>query len=334
MINLKVLISTKLLNKWDINILHYPWRVCCGSLSSLLTVNLKQAASWKEEEVCGSQVWARCSHLGSVLQQVMPGFGLGHLVHCPTGGWQCSSDGFVLLAPLLPQLDTEFWAVPEEHVEPYKPRSATLWELPLYRRCAEQRSDGCSEPGGTRSVGTFAGCPVVRVACSFSSLSLTGELSGGYRLLIASSCLSLVTQFTLQSDWGFKGCSCKISHKYHKRSGSLRPAPVGTSCQARVTSLQCSLDSGFSANLEAVKSLKYQTPVGMEDLELLGLGRRKADYLCWNLTGVNSPPPRKAAVGFLEMQEVTNCDFFFFFSCLIRKAELFMFMLCDAFLGH
>lgn len=69
----------------------------------------------------------------------------------------------------------------------------------------------------------------------------------------------------------------------------------------------------FSANLEAVKSLKYQTPVGMEHLGLLGLGGRKADYLCWNLTGVNSPPPRKAAVGFLEIQEVTNSDFFFFF---------------------
>ena len=101
-------------------------------------------------------------------------------------------------------------------------------------------------------------------------------------------------------------------------------------CQAWVTSSWCSLCSGSSAKLEAVKSPKCQTPVGTEHLELLGLGRRKADYLCWNLMGVKSPPPRKPAVGFLVMEEVMNGGFL----CLTRKSELSMFMLCDAFPGH
>lgn len=69
---------------------------------------------------------------------------------------------------------------------------------------------------------------------------------------------------------------------------------------------------------KAGKSQQCQTPVGTERLELLGLGRRKADYLCWNLMGVKSPPPRKPAVGFLETKEVMNCVF----SCLIRKSKL------------
>lgn len=53
----------------------------------------------------------------------------------------------------------------------------------------------------------------------------------------------------------------------------------------------------------AGNSLWGQTPVGTEHLELLGLRRRKTDYLCWNLTVIKSPPPRKLAVGFLRMQE-------------------------------
>lgn len=53
---------------------------------------------------------------------------------------------------------------------------------------------------------------------------------------------------------------------------------------------QCSPHSGSSAKPEAVKSPKCQTPVGMEQLELFGLGRRKAVL---SLMGIRSPPTRK-----------------------------------------
>lgn len=92
---------------------------------------------------------------------------------------------------------------------------------------------------------------------------------------------------------------------------------------------QCSPHSGSSAKAEAVKSAKFQTPVGMEQLELFGLGRGKADFLCQSLMGVRPPPTRKPAMGFVELQDVTNSGF----PCLIRKSGLSMFTLCHAFLG-
>lgn len=92
---------------------------------------------------------------------------------------------------------------------------------------------------------------------------------------------------------------------------------------------QCSPHSGSSAKAEAVKSAKFQTPVGMEQLELFGLGRRKANFLRQSLMGVRPPPTRKPAMGFVELQDVTNSGF----PCLIRKSGLSMFTLCHAFWG-
>lgn len=149
-------------------------------------------------------------------------------------------------------------------------------------------------------------------------------LPGCCRLIIMSFCHYLIIQFFLQADWD---CVTKwASNATSKRKvwGQLLWAPPKA---VPCSSPQCSPHSGSSAKLEAVKSPKCQTPEGMEQLELFGVGRRKADYLCWSLMGVRSPPMRKPAMGFLEMQDVRNCGF----PCLIRKLSMFPF--CHASLG-
>lgn len=144
--------------------------------------------------------------------------------------------------------------------------------------------------------------------------------------LIMSFCHYVITQFFLQADWDFVAKWASNAASKMKVWGQLLWAPP----KAKPCSPpQCSPHDGSSAKLEAVNSPKCQTPVGMEHLELFGLGRRKADYLCWCLMGVRSPPTRKPAVGFLEMRDVMNCGF----PCLIRKSELSMFIFCRAFLG-
>lgn len=114
-----------------------------------------------------------------------------------------------------------------------------------------------------------------------------------------SFCHYVITQFFLQADWDFVAKWASNAANKMKVWGQLLWAPP----KAKPCSPpRCSPHDGSSAKLEAVNSPKCQTPVGMEHLELFGLGRRKADYLCWCLMGVRSPPTRKPAMGFLEMQ--------------------------------
>lgn len=151
-------------------------------------------------------------------------------------------------------------------------------------------------------------------------------MPGGCRLIIMNFCHYVITQFFLQADWDFAAKWASNVTSKMKVWGQLLWAPP----KAKPWSPpQCSPHDGSSAKLEAVKPPKCQTPVGREHLELFGLGRRKADYLCWCLMGVRSPPTRKPAMEFLEMQDVTNCAF----SCLIRKSELSRFIFCCAFPG-
>lgn len=119
-------------------------------------------------------------------------------------------------------------------------------------------------------------------------------------------------------------CLVKLAIEEMKNEGIFKKV-----CEVYLTQPQCSPHNGSSAKLEAAKSPKCHTPVGMEQLELFVLGRRKADYLCWSLRGVRSPPTRKPAMGFLEMQDVTSCVF----PCLTRKSELSTFTFGHAFLG-
>lgn len=146
------------------------------------------------------------------------------------------------------------------------------------------------------------------------------------RLVIMSFCHYLIIQFFLKADWDFVAKWASNATSKMKVWGQLLWAPPKA---VPCSSPQCSPHNGSSAKLEAVKSPKGQTPVGMEQLGLFDLGRRKADYLCWSLMGVRSPPTRKPAMGFLEMRDVIKCGF----PCLIRKSELSMFTFCLAFLG-
>lgn len=148
-----------------------------------------------------------------------------------------------------------------------------------------------------------------------------------------SFCHCLITQFFLQADWGFVAKWALNTASEMKVWGQLlwappKAVPLSPPKAVPLSPPRCSPHDGSSAKLEAVKSPKCQTPVGMEQLELFGLCRRKADYLCWSLMGVRSLPTSKPARRFLEMRDVTNCGF----PCLIRKSDLSMFTFCLAFL--